>query len=130
MKVTVERSDQEMEELLDITGERKKGPAIRRLMEEALQQRRRIQIAQRFLSDHLMSLLLDTSLWIAFTRSRRPSGRTGAFCVAPRRKAGGSPAAASAVRHLAVADHPGRSMGAGDGPGPGLSPDRPRRPKP
>nr|WP_259737364.1 hypothetical protein [Synechococcus sp. CS-1329] len=28
-----------MAEILDLTGERKKGPAIRRLMEEALQQR-------------------------------------------------------------------------------------------
>jgi len=50
MKVTVELSDQEMAEILNLTGERKKGPAIRRLMEEALQQRRRAQIAQRFLS--------------------------------------------------------------------------------
>jgi len=50
MKVTVELSDNEMAEILDFTGERKKGPAIRRLMEEALQQRRRAQIAQRFLS--------------------------------------------------------------------------------
>ncbi len=50
MKVTVELSDQEMAEVLEFTGERKKGPAIRRLMEEALQQRRRAQIAQRFLS--------------------------------------------------------------------------------
>lgn len=50
MKVTVELSDQEMSEVLKFTGERKKGPAIRRLMEEALQQRRRAQIAQRFLS--------------------------------------------------------------------------------
>jgi len=50
MKVTVELSDQEMAEILDLTGERKKGPAIRRLMEEALQLRRRAQIAQRFLS--------------------------------------------------------------------------------
>jgi hypothetical protein len=50
MKVTVELSDTEMAEILDLTGERKKGPAIRRLMEEALQQRRRAQIAQRFLS--------------------------------------------------------------------------------
>ncbi|QVL53089.1 MAG: hypothetical protein KFB97_01200 [Cyanobium sp. M30B3] len=39
-----------MAEVLELTGERKKGPAIRRLMEEALQQRRRAQIAQRFLS--------------------------------------------------------------------------------
>jgi len=50
MKVTVEISDQEMAEILNLTGERKKGPAIRRLMEEALQQRRRARIAQRFLS--------------------------------------------------------------------------------
>ena len=50
MKVTVELSDQEMAEVLELTGERKKGPAIRRLMEEALQQRRRAQNAQRFLS--------------------------------------------------------------------------------
>ena len=50
MKVTVELSDSEMGEILAFTGERKKGPAIRRLMEEALQQRRRAQVAQRFLS--------------------------------------------------------------------------------
>jgi len=50
MKVTVELSDAEMTEILELTGERKKGPAIRRLMEEALQQHRRAQIAQRFLS--------------------------------------------------------------------------------
>jgi hypothetical protein len=50
MKVTVEISDKEMGEILALTGERKKGPAIRRLMEEALQQRRRAQVAQRFLS--------------------------------------------------------------------------------
>jgi len=50
MKVTVELSDKEMAEILQLTGEHKKGPAIRRLMEEALQQRRRALIAQRFLS--------------------------------------------------------------------------------
>jgi hypothetical protein len=50
MKVTVELSGQVMTEILELTGERKKDPAIRRLMEEALQQRRRAQIAQRFLS--------------------------------------------------------------------------------
>jgi hypothetical protein len=50
MKVTVDLSDHEMREILELTGERKKGPAIRRLMEEALQQRRRARIAQRFLS--------------------------------------------------------------------------------
>ncbi len=50
MKVTVELSDSEMAEVLELTGERKKGPAIRRLMEEALRQRRRAQITQKFLS--------------------------------------------------------------------------------
>ena len=39
-----------MAEVLELTGERKKGPAIRRLMEEALRQRRRAQIAQKFIS--------------------------------------------------------------------------------
>ena len=39
-----------MTEILELTGKRKKGPAIRRLMEEALQQRRRAQIAQRCLN--------------------------------------------------------------------------------
>jgi len=50
MKVTVELSEAEMVEVLEFTGERKKGPAIRRLMLEALQQYRRARIAQRFLS--------------------------------------------------------------------------------
>ncbi|WP_411870964.1 hypothetical protein [Vulcanococcus limneticus] len=39
----------EMAEVLELTGEPKNGPAIRCLMEEGLQQRRRAQIAQRFL---------------------------------------------------------------------------------
>ena len=50
MKVTVDLSEHEMQEILELTGERKKGPAIRRLMEEALQLRRRGRIARRFLS--------------------------------------------------------------------------------
>jgi hypothetical protein len=50
MKVTVEVSDSELREILELTGERKKGPAIRRLMEQALQLRRRQRIAERFLS--------------------------------------------------------------------------------
>jgi hypothetical protein len=50
MKITVELSDKEMAEILNLTGERKKGPSIRRLMEEALPLRRRAQVAQRFIS--------------------------------------------------------------------------------
>lgn len=36
MKATVELSDSEMAEILNLTGERKKDPAIRRLREDAL----------------------------------------------------------------------------------------------
>lgn len=43
-------SGREGAEILDRTGERKKGPAIRRLREEPVQQWRRARIAQRFLS--------------------------------------------------------------------------------
>ena len=50
MKVTVELSENEMAQILDFTGESKKGPAIRRLMEQALRQLHRAQIAQRFIS--------------------------------------------------------------------------------
>ena len=50
MKVTVELSENEMAEIFDFTGESKEGPAIRRLMEQALQQRHRAQIVQRFIS--------------------------------------------------------------------------------
>lgn len=50
MKVSVEVSDSELREILELTGEHKKGPAIRRLMEQALQLRRRQRLAERFLS--------------------------------------------------------------------------------
>lgn len=50
MKITVEVSDSELRDILELTGERKKGPAIRRLMEQALQLRRRQRLADRFLS--------------------------------------------------------------------------------
>ena len=36
--------------MLKLTGENKKGPAIRQLMDEALQLRRRAQVAERFIS--------------------------------------------------------------------------------
>ena len=50
MKVTVEVSDGDLQDVLELTGERKKGPAIRLLMEQALQLRRRQRIVERFLS--------------------------------------------------------------------------------
>jgi hypothetical protein len=59
MKVTVEISDQEIQEVLELTGENKKGPAIRQLLDEALQLRRRAQVAERFISGE-WGVALDT----------------------------------------------------------------------
>jgi hypothetical protein len=53
LKVTVEISGNEIAEILDLTGERNNGPSISRLMEVSLHQRRRAQIAHRFLSGEL-----------------------------------------------------------------------------
>ena len=41
MKITVEISDSEVKEICRVTGERKKGPAIRKLVTDALMLKRR-----------------------------------------------------------------------------------------
>jgi hypothetical protein len=50
MKVTVELSDSELKEICELTGERKKGPAIRKLVVSALMTKRREEIAGKFIS--------------------------------------------------------------------------------
>jgi hypothetical protein len=50
MKVTVELSDSELKEICQLTGERKKGPAIRKLVVSALMMKRREEIAGKFIS--------------------------------------------------------------------------------
>jgi len=50
MKVTVELSDSELKEICRLTGERKKGPAIRRLVVDALMMKRREEIAGKFVA--------------------------------------------------------------------------------
>ena len=50
MKITVEFPDSEIQEVCRVTGERKKGPAIRKLVTEALFIKRREEIAQKFIS--------------------------------------------------------------------------------
>lgn len=50
MKVTVDLSESELEEVCFLTGEAKKGPAIRRLVQDALMLKRREQIAQKYIS--------------------------------------------------------------------------------
>lgn len=50
MKVTVELSDSELSDICRITGERKKGPAIRKLVVDALMMKRREEMAAKFIS--------------------------------------------------------------------------------
>jgi hypothetical protein len=50
MKITVELSDSDMADIRRLTGERKKGPAIRKLVVDALMMKRREEIAGAFIS--------------------------------------------------------------------------------
>ncbi len=50
MKVTVELSDSELKDICRLTGEKKKGPAIRKLVVSALMMKRREEISDKFIS--------------------------------------------------------------------------------
>lgn len=50
MKITVDISDSELKEICFFTGEKKKGPAIRKLVVDALMLKRRQQQAEKFIS--------------------------------------------------------------------------------
>jgi hypothetical protein len=50
MKITVELPDSEMREICRVTGQKKKGPAIRKLVADALMLKRREAVAQKFIS--------------------------------------------------------------------------------
>jgi hypothetical protein len=50
MKVTVEFPDSDLKEICRVAGERKKGPAIRKLVMDALLMKRREAIANKFIS--------------------------------------------------------------------------------
>ena len=50
MKITVELQDSELREICAITGIRKKGPAIRKLLTDSLMLQRRALISQKFLT--------------------------------------------------------------------------------
>ena len=49
MKITVEIPDSEIKEICRVTGERKKGPAIRKLVTDALMRKRRENLAKKFI---------------------------------------------------------------------------------
>ena len=50
MRITVELSDSDLKEVCRVTGEKKKGPAIRKLVADALMLKRREELAQKFIS--------------------------------------------------------------------------------
>ena len=50
MKVTVDIPDSDLVEICFFTGEKKKGPAIRKMVIDALMLKRRQQLAQKYIS--------------------------------------------------------------------------------
>lgn len=50
MKITVELPEQDLQEICKITGIAKKGPAIRKLLEDSLMLQRRNRITKKFLT--------------------------------------------------------------------------------
>jgi hypothetical protein len=50
MKITVELPDSDVKEICRVTGESKKGPAIRKLVTNALMLKRREKLAQKFIT--------------------------------------------------------------------------------
>jgi hypothetical protein len=50
MKITVEVPDNDLRDICRITGIPKKGPAIRKLLEDALLLQRRAEVSRRFVS--------------------------------------------------------------------------------
>jgi hypothetical protein len=52
MKITVTFSDSEMKEICRLVGEKKKGPAIRKLVVDALMLKRREMFTQKFIDGY------------------------------------------------------------------------------
>jgi hypothetical protein len=50
MKITVDLPDSELKEICFFTGETKKGPAIRKMVTDALMMKRREMLSQKFIS--------------------------------------------------------------------------------
>ena len=53
MKITVELSDSDLVDICRMTGEKKKGPAIRQMVVDALMMKRREEIARKFITGKL-----------------------------------------------------------------------------
>lgn len=59
MKISVDLSVEELKEITRVTGISKKGPAIRKLLVDALQMQRRAEISAKFLSGEWSVELAD-----------------------------------------------------------------------
>jgi len=70
MKITVELSDKETEEICRMAGEKKKGPAVRKLALESLALRRREVLLGRIVSGKANVELPD---WMTLRRDRESS---------------------------------------------------------
>jgi hypothetical protein len=80
MKISVELSDSELKDVCRVTGERKKGPAVRKLVVDALTMRRREELAGKFISGN-WGVRLD-----GFEASRRADRAAGSTRGAKWRK--------------------------------------------
>lgn len=59
MKISVELSDAELRDVIRFTGEKQKGPAIRKLVVDALMLRRRAASVEKFVSGEWAAELKD-----------------------------------------------------------------------
>ena len=57
MKITVEIAEDELKEIRRLTGEKKKGPAIRKMVVDALMMRRRQEVIEKVMSGELSAEL-------------------------------------------------------------------------
>lgn len=73
MKITVELPDSELREICEITGIRKKGPAIRKLLADSLMLQRRARVARKFLTGECAAELPGHE---AAKRAERSDART------------------------------------------------------
>jgi hypothetical protein len=74
MKISVEFSDSEMREIRNASGEKKKGPAIRKIVTDALRLRRRREMVQKFVSGEWA---VDLDSWqVTRERERRTARKT------------------------------------------------------
>jgi hypothetical protein len=70
MKITVDLHDADLNKICEITGIAKKGPAIRKLLADTLQARRRAEIAGKFVSGEWSAELDDFEASKAADRSQ------------------------------------------------------------